>query len=136
MKKTIFALVMAVLLMLAPAALAEGAATMPTPDTYFNDLSGDLNEELVKCGVGTYAEIATDIWEGNSVKLELEIDGDGMSASKVEFYSQVYEGQYVDQRLAGKFRAFHLTNPNDYELCLTIEGWMVAPALRPTAGQM
>lgn len=63
--------------MLAPAALAEGAATMPTPDTYFNDLSGDLNEELVKCGVGTYAEIATDIWEGNSVKLELEIDGDG-----------------------------------------------------------
>lgn len=133
MKKVVFALVMAVLLMLAPAALADGAVTMPTPDTYFNDLSGGLNEDLIGCDAGTYAEIATDIWEGNSVKVELEIDGDGMSAGKVRFDSRFYEGQYVDQRLAGKFRAFHLTNPNDFELYLTIEGWMVAPGASPNA---
>ena len=136
MKKTIFALVMAALLMLAPAALADGAATMPTPDTYcwdfstlFDDASG---KDIVACEAGTYAEVATDIWEGNSVKLELEIDGDGMSVGKIRFSAISYDGAvYVNQMNAGKFRAFHLTNPNDYELCLTIEGWMVAPGASP-----
>lgn len=136
MKKTVFALVTAMLLMLAPAALADGTVTMPTPDTYcwdfstlFDDASG---EEIVTCEPGTYAEVATDIWEGNSVKLEMEIDGDGMSAGKIRFSAISYEGAvYVNQMNAGKFRAFHLTNPNDYELCLTIEGWMVAPGANP-----
>ena len=123
MKKVIFAAVFAIVLVLAQAALAA-EVSMPTPEQFFCDLS---DVSAVACDDGVKAESVTGIWEGNSIKVTVPVQESGEGAGKATFSEAAYEPANQDQRLAGKFRAFHLTNPNDYELYLTLESCLTSP---------